>query len=97
MTSIGGEAHIVARKGGVIIKFSNGEIKRIDGVFYIPGIKQNFLFVGCIFDQEYTIESIKFICIIRDMQTHTIIGKGHKLERRGLYILQAKNIANVEI
>jgi hypothetical protein len=31
------------------------------------------------------------------MQTHTIVRKKHRLERRGLYILQAESITNVEI
>jgi len=81
----------------VFVKFPNGEIKRIDGAFYILGIKRNLLFIGCIFYQGYTIEFIKSICIIKDMQTHTIVGKWHKLERRGLYIFQAKSIVDVEI
>jgi hypothetical protein len=97
MIAAGGEAHIVVGKGGVFVKFPNGEIKRIDGVFYIPSIKWNLLFVGCISDQGYIVKFIKSICIITDMQAHTIVGKGHRLERRGLYILQAESIANVEI
>jgi hypothetical protein len=92
-----GEAHTVAGKGNVFVKFPNGEIKRIDNVLCILGIKQNLFSIGCICNQRYTIEFIKSICIIRDMQIHTIVGKGHKLERRGLYRLQAKSIEDVEI
>jgi hypothetical protein len=84
MTVVRGEAYVVVGKWGVFVKFPNGEIKRIDGVFYISNIKWNLFFVGCISDQGYTIEFIKSICIIRDMQIHTIVGKGHMLERRGL-------------
>jgi hypothetical protein len=81
----------------LFVKFPNGEIKRINVVFYVPSIKQNLLSIGCISNQGYILEVIKSIHIIRDMQTCTIVRKGHRLERRDLYKLQAKNIAIVEI
>jgi hypothetical protein len=97
MIATRGEAHIIAGKGSVFIKFPNGEIKRINGVLYVLGIKRNLLSIGCIFDQGYIVKFINSICIIRDMQTHIIVGKGHMLEKRGLYRLQVESIANVEI
>jgi hypothetical protein len=33
-----GEAHTIVGKGNVFVKFPNGEIKRINGVLYVPGI-----------------------------------------------------------
>jgi hypothetical protein len=56
MIVIGGETHVVVGKGSVFVKFPNGEIKRIDDVLYIFSIKWNLLFIGCIFDQSYTIQ-----------------------------------------
>jgi hypothetical protein len=91
------EAHIVEGKGSVFIKFPNGEIIRINGVLYVPNIKRNLLSIRCNSNQRYFIKFINSTCIIRDMQTCTIVGKGHRLERRGLYRLQAKSITNVEI
>jgi len=91
------EAHIVAGKGNVFIKFPNGEIIRINGVLYVPNIKRNLLSIRCNSDQRYFIKFINSICIIKDMQTRTIIGRGHRLERRGLYRFQAESITNVEI
>jgi hypothetical protein len=77
--------------------FMSVEIKRINDVLYVPGIKQNLLLVGCISDQGYTVEFVKNICIIRDMKTRCIVGKGHRLGRKGFYKLEAKSIANAKI
>jgi hypothetical protein len=96
MITARGEAHIVARKESVCVKFPNGEIQRINNVLNVPNIKWVLLSIGCIFDQRYIVKFMNSICIIRDMQIHTIVGKGHKLEKRGLYKLQVKSIANVE-
>jgi hypothetical protein len=78
MITIRGEAHIVVRKGSVFVKIQNVEIKRVNGVFYVPGIKWNLLSIGCIFYQRYIVKFNNSICIIRYMQTHTIVGKGHR-------------------
>jgi hypothetical protein len=71
MITTRGEAHVVARKGSVFVKFPNGEIKRINGVVNVLDIKWNLLSIGCIFDQGYTVKFTNSICIIRDMQAHT--------------------------
>jgi hypothetical protein len=73
----------------VFVKFPNGEIKRVDVSLYVPNIKQNLLSIWCISNRGYIVEFIKSIRIIRNMQTCTIVGKGHRLEKRGLYKLQA--------
>jgi hypothetical protein len=75
----------------------SGEIKRINDVLYVLGIKQNLLLVGCISYQGYTMEFVKNVCIIRDMKTRCIVGKGHRLGRKGFYKLEAKSIANAKI
>jgi hypothetical protein len=58
-------------------------------------IKQN-LFEGCISDQGYAIEFINSTCVIRDMQTHTILGKGHRIKKKWLYRLKVESLANVK-
>jgi hypothetical protein len=55
MIVIQGEYHVVARKGSVFVQFPSGEIKKINNVFYVFGIKQNFLSMGCIANKGYTI------------------------------------------
>jgi len=47
-----GESHNVAHKGIVFIQFLHGEIKKIDDVLYVLGIKRNLLFNKCIYDHD---------------------------------------------
>jgi hypothetical protein len=55
MIVIQGEYHVVAKNGSVFVQFPSGEIKKINNVFSVFGIKQNLLSMGCIANQRYTI------------------------------------------
>jgi hypothetical protein len=48
-------------------------------------------------DQGYNIEFLLNSCIIRELQTRAILGKGLKIQGKGLYQLNAHSISSSEI
>jgi hypothetical protein len=56
--------------GIVKVKLSNGELKQIYNVMYVPGIKKNLIFVSTITDYDLKVEFGKYQCLIKDIRNH---------------------------
>jgi hypothetical protein len=97
MFTAGGNSYHVTRRGRVLLKLSNGSIKSIKNVLYVPGIRRNLLSIGCFIEQGYSAEFIKNTCLIRDMKTRATILQGSRIGRKGLYKQRAQCLLNTEI
>jgi hypothetical protein len=97
VTDAVGKSHPVKGKGKVFVQLSDGKIKCIDNVLYIPGVHRNLFSVGCIANQGYTLEFVKSTYIIRDLNTRQIFAKAERLSNRGLYQLKAQSVLNTTI
>jgi transposase InsO family protein len=56
--------------GIVKVKLSNGELKQIYNVMYVPGIKKNLISVSTITDYDLKVEFGKYQCLIKDIRNH---------------------------
>lgn len=59
-----GQVHSVLRKGDIIVKLRNGEIKDIIDVLYMPALKPNLLSVGILVDKGYSVKFDATTCIM---------------------------------
>ena len=67
----------------------NGKMRQIHDVMYVPGIKNNLIFVSTITDNNLKVEFGKLGCIVKDVQDHyrvvstsTRVGGLYKLDVR---------------
>jgi hypothetical protein len=56
--------------GIVKVKLSNGELKQIYNVMYVPGIKKNLIYVSTITDYDLKVEFGKYQFLIKDIRNH---------------------------
>ena len=56
--------------GKVKVKLSNGELKQIHNVMYVPGIKKNLISVSTITEHDLKVEFGKYQCHIKDIRNH---------------------------
>ena len=63
--------------GDIPVTLSNGTIRHISNVVYVPGINKNLIFVSTITNQNLKVEFFKTHCIVKDLQNHyKIVAKG---------------------
>jgi transposase InsO family protein len=91
MTAVGGESHKVVGIGHVPVKFSNGAIKTIKNVLYVPGIRRNLFSVGCLIDDGCSVKFYRSKCQVKDRTTQSIVCVGTRL-KKGLYKLDVETI-----
>jgi hypothetical protein len=94
MTAAGGESHRIAGIGNVPMKLSNGEIKTMTNVLYVPGVRRNLLSVGCVTDDGYSVKFYRNKCLIKHRQTRIVVCKGSRL-KRGLYKLNFEPVTPI--
>lgn len=64
---------------------------------YVRGVTRNLPSVGSISDQGYSVEFVKYACIICDLSTRQILGKAVHMDKGGLYCLNAKSLVGAQI
>lgn len=62
----GGHEFSVERKGNVNLKQLDGEVKSLQNVTYVPGVKKHLLSVGALTDKGYTLVFNSKQCVIFD-------------------------------
>lgn len=88
--SAGGHFHQV--KGKNIVFTYNGEIKRINNVFYVYGVTKNLLFVGSIADKRCVVMFNSNECWIVDSNsTDIVLTRGKRDPINGLYKLESNS------
>jgi hypothetical protein len=97
MLTAGRDSHNVAGRGKVLLKISDGSIKSIKNVHYVPGIRRDLLSIGCFTKQGYLVEFIKNTCLIKDMKTRVTLFQRSRLGKKGLYKLRTKCLLNTEV
>jgi hypothetical protein len=63
-------AHQIKGYGDIPMTLSNGIVRHIRNVVYVPGIKKNLISVSTITDQNLNIEFFKNYCIVKDLWDH---------------------------
>jgi len=72
--------------GDIPVTLSNGTIRHIHNVVYVPGINKNMIFVSIITDENLKVEFFKTYCIVKDLLDHyRTVATG--VRARGLYKL----------
>ena len=73
--------------GVISVYLPNGQLTQIHDVMYVPGIKNNFIYVSTITDNNLKVEFGKLGCIVKDIQdryrvvsTSTRVGGLYKLD-----------------
>jgi hypothetical protein len=73
--------------GDILVTLSNGTVRHIQNLVYVPMIKKNLIYVSTITDQNLKVELLKTHYIVKDLQDHykTIdsrvkVGGMHKLD-----------------
>ncbi len=86
----GGEPHKMAGQGDFLVKFTDGEMKAIRNVQYVPRIRRNLLSIECIADQGYLVEFSKDACAIREKGSGEILCSGIRMRGRGIHKLKVE-------
>jgi hypothetical protein len=83
-------AHQIKGYRDIPVTLSNGIVRHIRNVVYVPGIKKNLIFVSTITDQNLKVEFFKNYCIVKDLfdQYKTV---ATRVKARGLYKLDVTN------
>jgi hypothetical protein len=88
VTSAGGQSHCIEGQGVAEISLTNGEIKTIRDVQYVPGLYRNILSVGKIADLGHMALFDQSSCfVISKEKPFRIIAKGVRTPGSGLYRL----------
>jgi hypothetical protein len=86
-------AHQIKGYGDIPVTLSNGTVRHIHNVVYVPGIKKFFIYVSTITDQDLKVEFFKNYCIVKDLLDHfKTIATG--VRAGGLYKLDVTNKAH---
>ena len=98
-----GQSHQISGKGSVHFTLPSGEIKDINGVLYVPGLRKNLLSIGSLTDKGIIACFDDQKCILFSKGNKRIVAEGLQNKRNGLYQLSTvnldimANIAQVEI
>jgi hypothetical protein len=90
-----GDDHTHQIKGyrDILVTLSNGTIRHIRNVVYVPRIKKKLIFVSTITDQNLKVEFFKNYCIVKDLlDQFKIVATGVK--SGGLYKLDVTSKAH---
>jgi hypothetical protein len=60
-------AHQIKGYRDIPVTFSNGIVRHIHNVVYVPGIKKKLIFMSTITDQNLNVEFFKNYCIVKDL------------------------------
>jgi hypothetical protein len=63
-------AHQIKGYGDIPVTLSNGTVRHIRNVVYVPGIKKNLISLSTITDQNLKVEFFKNYCIVKDLLDH---------------------------
>jgi hypothetical protein len=86
-------AHQIKGYGDIPVTLSNGTIRHIHNVVYVPGIKKNLISLSTITDQNLKVEFFNNYCIVKDLLDHfQIVAMG--VRAGGLYKLDVTSKAH---
>ena len=79
-------SHKVQGYGIIKVKFSNGQLRQIHNVMYVPGIKKILISISTITENDLKVEFGQYQCHIKDIRNHfKIVATGSRCG--GLYKL----------
>jgi transposase InsO family protein len=95
--SAGGHSHPIQGQGSINLSSSNGEIKRISSVYYVPGLNRNLLSVGQIAELGCLVMFDEEKCIVATKtKPSRVIARGKRNPSNGLYFLRSES-SNLEL